>query len=113
MRFIHTSDWHLGRIFHGFHLTEDQSFKQAISYYESVYNNFPEDSNAPNAMFMSAFLYANELENLEMARERYELFMQKYPDHEMAASAQAELDNLGISAEEILEKKIVQGESEQ
>lgn len=25
MRFIHTSDWHLGRILHGVHLTEDQS----------------------------------------------------------------------------------------
>lgn len=25
MRFIHTSDWHLGRLFHGVHLTEDQS----------------------------------------------------------------------------------------
>lgn len=26
MRFIHTSDWHLGRYFHGVHLTNDQSF---------------------------------------------------------------------------------------
>ena len=26
MRFLHTADWHLGRIFHGLHLTEDQSY---------------------------------------------------------------------------------------
>ncbi|KPU45428.1 nuclease SbcCD subunit D [Oxobacter pfennigii] len=26
MRIIHTSDWHLGRIFHGVHLTEDQAY---------------------------------------------------------------------------------------
>lgn len=26
MRFIHTSDWHLGRIFHGVHLTQDQAY---------------------------------------------------------------------------------------
>jgi exonuclease SbcD len=26
MRFIHTSDWHLGRIFYGIHLTEDQGY---------------------------------------------------------------------------------------
>ncbi len=25
MRFIHTSDWHLGRLFHGIHLTDDQA----------------------------------------------------------------------------------------
>ncbi len=26
MRFVHTSDWHLGRLFHGLHLTEDQAY---------------------------------------------------------------------------------------
>lgn len=26
MRIIHTADWHLGRLFHGLHLTEDQSY---------------------------------------------------------------------------------------
>ena len=26
MRFIHTADWHLGRLFHGLHLTDDQAF---------------------------------------------------------------------------------------
>jgi len=26
MRFVHTADWHLGRIFHGVHLTEDQAY---------------------------------------------------------------------------------------
>lgn len=26
MRMIHTSDWHLGRLFHGIHLTEDQAY---------------------------------------------------------------------------------------
>lgn len=26
MRFIHTADWHLGRIFHGVYLTEDQDY---------------------------------------------------------------------------------------
>lgn len=26
MRFIHTSDWHLGRLFHGKHLTDDQAY---------------------------------------------------------------------------------------
>jgi len=26
MKFLHTADWHLGRIFYGVHLTEDQAF---------------------------------------------------------------------------------------
>ena len=106
----------IGKLYHGKvdkNLSEEESFKQAISYYESVYTTFPDNENAPNALFMSAFLYANELELLDSAREKYDLFLKKYPDHEMAASARAELDNLGISAEDILQKKITQGESEQ
>ena len=26
MRFIHTADWHLGRLFHSIHLIDDQRF---------------------------------------------------------------------------------------
>jgi exonuclease SbcD len=26
LRFLHTADWHLGRLFHGLHLTDDQAF---------------------------------------------------------------------------------------
>jgi exonuclease SbcD len=26
MRFLHTADWHLGRLFHGVHLTDDQAY---------------------------------------------------------------------------------------
>lgn len=26
MRFLHTADWHLGRIFHQTHLTDDQAY---------------------------------------------------------------------------------------
>lgn len=38
MRFIHTADWHLGRIFHGVHLTDDQAYilEQFIKLVEDV-----------------------------------------------------------------------------
>ena len=106
----------LGKLYHGKvdkNLTEEQCYKQAIKYYESVFKNFPDDVNAPNALFMTAFLYANELGDLDSARDDYQKFLEKYPNHEMAASAQAELDNLGVSAEEILQRKLAEGESEQ
>ena len=106
----------IGKLYHGKidkNLSEEDSYKQAIKYYESVFTNFPDDPNAPNALFMTAFLYANELGNLDSARDNYEKFLSKYPEHEMAASAKAELDNLGVSAEEILERKLAEGNSEQ
>jgi TolA-binding protein len=106
----------LGKLYHGKidkNLSEEDSYRQAIKYYESVYTNFPDDPNAPNALFMTSFLYANELGDLDSARDSYEMFLSKYPQHEMAASAKAELDNLGVSAEEILQRKLAEGESEQ
>jgi len=30
VRFIHTADWHLGRLFHGVHLTADQAYVLAL-----------------------------------------------------------------------------------
>jgi len=54
---------------------------------------------------MSAFILANELQKLDLAKESYNLFLQKYPSHELANSAREELNNLGIPAEEILKKK--------
>ncbi len=50
MRFIHTSDWHLGRIFFGEHLTADQSY---------VLNNFLDlvDDIRPEAVLISGDIY--------------------------------------------------------
>ncbi len=56
---------------------------------------FPEGERAPTVMFMMAFLYNNELQQIDSARKYYELFMAKYPDHELAASARFELETLG------------------
>jgi hypothetical protein len=36
--------------------------------------------------------------------------LEKYPNHELAASAQSELDNLGLTPEEILQKATAQPE---
>jgi hypothetical protein len=34
------------------------------------------------------------------------LFIEKYPDHELAASAKEELENMGLTPEEILQKNL-------
>ena len=36
--------------------------------------------------------------------------METFPDHELAASAKEELDNMGLTPEEILRKNIAKGE---
>ena len=99
----------IGKIYQGQmikNLTGTQSFEKAIEYYTIIVDKFPDDENAPNALFMIGFIQANELKQLDNARETYEMFMEKYPDSELASSAQAEIDNLGLSPEEILRQKM-------
>src|SRR4051812_6106590 len=50
MRFIHTADWHLGRLFHGVHLTEDQHY--ALMQFVDVVK-----AERPDAVLISGDLY--------------------------------------------------------
>src|SRR4051794_34748200 len=42
MRFIHTADWHLGRLFHGVHLTDDQRHVLAGQFVDLVKDAKPQ-----------------------------------------------------------------------
>jgi hypothetical protein len=46
-------------------------------------------------LFLSGFIYNNDLRQLDSAKIVYETFLKKYPDHELAASARFELETLG------------------
>ena len=85
-------------------LTKKESMEKAIEHYKVVYEDYPEMKEAPSSLFMTGFIQANELHKFDDAKETYNLFIKRYPDHELAASAQNELDNLGLSPEEILRK---------
>jgi len=50
---------------------------------------------------MIGYRYANDLNDLEKAKEAYNEFLQKYPEHELAPSVQWELDHLGQDISEI------------
>lgn len=99
----------MGKIYHGKmikSLSEIESLEQAVEYYGLVANKFPDSPNAPKSLFMVGFIQANELRQLDKAKQTYNKFIEKYPDNELAKSAQIELDNLGLSPEEILMKKL-------
>ncbi len=83
---------------------ESQSLAQ--QYFYEIFEKFPKSEQAPKSLFMSAYLLANELKQYEKATKQYRLFLENYPNHELAASAKIELENIGLSPEEILKKKI-------
>ena len=86
-------------------LPEKESLEEAVKIYRQVFDNYPQSTQAPTSLFMSAFILANELQKLHPAEMAYKLFLQKFPNHELANSAREELNNLGLSPEEILKRK--------
>lgn len=86
-------------------LSVRESLEKSVQIYRQVYDDYPNSIQAPTSLFMSAFILANELQKYHLAEVSYQLFLQKYPNHELANSAREELNNLGLSPEEILKRK--------
>ena len=57
-------------------------------------------------LFMAGFILANDLQDFDSAKETYELYLEKYPNGQLADDARVELENLGKTPEEILLEKI-------
>ncbi|MBT8379819.1 MAG: tetratricopeptide repeat protein [Ignavibacteria bacterium] len=87
-------------------LSDTESLEKASSLFRKIYDDYPESNYAPTGLFMSGFVLANELNNYDKAKETYNLFLEKYPNHELAASAKEEVENMGLSPEEILRKNV-------
>lgn len=76
---------------------------KAVQLYYNVGEKMPGHPKAPTALFMQAFIYENDLQDMEKAKAAYELFLERYPnDPDYADDAQTALKLLGKSPEEII-----------
>lgn len=87
-------------------LSEKENLEKAIELFIRIHDDYPKSDFAPSGLFMAGFIYANDLQNYEAATKIYHQFLNEYPNNELAASAQAELDNMGLSPEEILSRNM-------
>lgn len=77
-------------------------YKDAALASEKLYTNYPDFEKAPTAMFLTAFIYENNLNDLEKAEIIYKKFIAQYPKDEFANDAQVALENLGTPADQML-----------
>ena len=87
-------------------ISEKENLEKAIELFKKLHADYPKSSFAPSGLFMAGFINANELQNYDEATRLYKQFLQEYPNDELASSAQAELDNMGLTPEEILMKNM-------
>jgi tetratricopeptide (TPR) repeat protein len=83
----------------------NETFEKAVTIFKSVFEKYPDSRQARISLFMAGFIQANELNNYQDATATYNLFLQKYPKSDMAAAATEELNNMGLTPEQIIEKK--------
>ncbi len=70
-------------------------WQQAEATFETIVKQFPNGLYTARAMFMVGYLNANHLNNIDKARQYYQMFVDKYPNHELADDAKFELEHLG------------------
>ena len=106
-RYTPTALYNLGIIFNNQKiklLSEQQSYDKAMGYFKQLYENYPKSKEAPQALFMMGFMYENQMQKQDDARTIYKKFLNEYPNNELAPMVKAELDNLGLSPEEIIKR---------
>jgi len=86
-------------------VAESDSYNKAKKYFMMLYKEFPKDKNAASSLFMVGFIQANLLNQLDSAKIVYNKFLKEFPNHPMAESAKAEVENLGVPPEQIIMKE--------
>jgi hypothetical protein len=75
---------------------------KAVQVLDLVSQKYAKSRQAPQALFLQAFIYENMIANIAKAGELYRQFLFLYPKHDMADDAKASLKNLGKTPEELV-----------
>ena len=75
---------------------------RAIDLFQKIISDYPDHDKVSFAMFLTAFIYEDQLKDLDKAKVTYEAFIEAYPDHDMTDAAKFSLKNLGKSPEDLI-----------
>ncbi|RMG84339.1 MAG: hypothetical protein D6714_08085 [Bacteroidetes bacterium] len=78
-------------------------FDKAITYYQWIYDRYPNHPKASQSLFLMAFTYDNDKKDYDKARQLYTEFLEKYPNDDFADDTKFLLENLGKNDEEIIQ----------
>lgn len=86
--------------------------QRTISIIDRLVDEYPEYPRTQAALFMKGFIFETKYNNLDMARNLYEQYLQQYPDGEFADDCKASIEFLGLSPEELVKRFEAQSESD-
>jgi TolA-binding protein len=75
---------------------------KAIELFDKFIEKYPDNPKAAISMFFKAYIYENQIKNLDKAKEIYLQFIEKYPTGDFSNDARIALQNLGKSPEQMV-----------
>ena len=114
---LQVSQWIIKEYPHGryigwarFALAESYRFKnqprEALDNYKLFHEQYPEMQPSALSLFLTGYIYNNNLQMFDSAKIFYEEFLQKFPKHDLAPTVKFELESIGKSPEETLNDRI-------
>jgi tetratricopeptide (TPR) repeat protein len=79
-------------------------YGKAIQLWGKVWRTYPDFNKAPDAVFMQAFTYENNLKDIQNAKRYYLQFIEKFPKNPLREQAIIALKNLGKSPEDLIKE---------
>lgn len=87
------------------HFSYLENSETAFSNLEELRNKHPKHDKAPYALFTQGFYY-EQLNKEKKARQLYQKFLKKYPDHKFTEDVRLSMKGLGKSPEEQLKQAL-------
>ena len=78
--------------------------QEAVSTIDTLINRYPGYDFLADAWFFKGFIQETYLNDQGAAKNTYLSFIKKFPNHEMTAQVKFSLENIGKSADELLEQ---------
>lgn len=72
-----------------------QNLNEGMKLLDRLVKEYPNHWRAPDALYLQAFTYEQTYQNNELARQKYEEIIQKFPNHPYAAQARQNINLLG------------------
>jgi outer membrane protein assembly factor BamD (BamD/ComL family) len=84
-------------------ITEGDGNK-ALSLLDQFIRKYPDHPKVPVCSFFKGYVYENILKNLDLAKENYLLYIEKYPNDDFVKDARIAIKNLGKTPEQMIKE---------
>ncbi|MBN1756607.1 tetratricopeptide repeat protein [bacterium] len=95
------------------YLIGESEFEDALLCYQKIMELFPGGEDEDKSVFMIGYIYGEYLNNIEKAKDYFQIVIDKYPDSELRDDAEWMHENVGKPLEEIIFEEPIEGVKDQ